>query len=79
MNTKNLNFIFFGTPDVSSETLEILKKNGYIPSLIITSPDAKKGRGLHIEQSPTANFAEKNNIPCLKPENNAELASVFSS
>ena len=68
MNTKNINFIFFGTPDVSAETLEILKKNAYIPSLIITSPDAKKGRGLHLEQSATASFAEKNNIPCLKPE-----------
>ncbi|MEI8174656.1 MAG: methionyl-tRNA formyltransferase, partial [bacterium] len=64
----NLNFVFWGTPDVASETLEILKQNGYVPSLIITSPDAKKGRGMHLESSPVAVFAEKNNIPCLKPE-----------
>ena len=68
MNNKNLNFIFFGTPDVASETLEILKQSGYLPSLIITSPDAKSGRGLNISPSPVSIFANKNNIPCLKPE-----------
>ena len=68
MKKNNLNFIFWGTPDVSSETLEILKQSGHVPSLIVTSPDAKKGRGLHIEQSPTAIFAQKNNVLCLKPE-----------
>ena len=65
---KKINFVFWGTPDVASETLEILKQNGYIPSLIVTSLDAKRGRGLHLEVSPVAIFAEKNNIPCLKPE-----------
>lgn len=68
MNINNLNFIFWGTPDVASETLEILKQNGYIPSLIVTSPDAKKGRGLHMEASPAALFAEQNSVPCLKLE-----------
>ena len=43
-NNQKINFAFFGTPDVASETLEILKQNGYIPSLIVTSPDAKRGR-----------------------------------
>ncbi|MEX2052322.1 MAG: methionyl-tRNA formyltransferase [Candidatus Paceibacterota bacterium] len=63
-----INFVFFGTPDVASETLEILKQNNYLPSLIVTSPDAKKGRGLQLQTSPTAVFAEQNNIHCLKPE-----------
>lgn len=68
MKNNNLNFAFFGTPDVASETLEILRQAGFLPSLIVTSPDAKKGRGLQVEQSPTAIFAQKNNILCLKPE-----------
>ncbi|TSC77630.1 MAG: Uncharacterized protein G01um101424_253 [Parcubacteria group bacterium Gr01-1014_24] len=76
---KKLNFIFFGTPDVASETLEILKENGYMPSLVVTSPDAPKGRGLQMQVSPVATFAKKNNIPCLKPEKNTELLSIFSS
>ncbi len=68
MNTKNFNFIFWGTPDVASDTLEILKQSGYLPTLIVTSPDAPKGRGLHLEPTPTALFAAKNEIVCLKPE-----------
>ena len=67
MNLKP-NFAFFGTPDVASETLEILKRNGFLPSLIVTSPDAKAGRGLQLTVSPVAKFAEMNNITCLKPE-----------
>src|SRR3989338_5559015 len=63
-----INFIFWGTPDVASETLEILKQNGLIPSLIVTSPNAPKGRGLRVEASPVALFAEQNNITCLKPK-----------
>jgi len=68
VNTNNLNFIFWGTPDVASETLEILKQAGFLPSLIVTSPDAKSGRGLEMHASPVAAFAQQNNIPCLKPE-----------
>ncbi|OGI68373.1 methionyl-tRNA formyltransferase [Candidatus Nomurabacteria bacterium RIFCSPHIGHO2_01_FULL_42_15] len=63
-----LSFVFWGTPDVASETLETLKQARFLPSLIVTSPDAKKGRGMHMEASPVAIFAEQNKIPCLKPE-----------
>lgn len=63
-----LNFAFFGTPNIAKDTLEILKNNGYIPSIIITSPDKPVGRGLHLTPSPVSLWAEKNNIYCLKPE-----------
>lgn len=66
--SQKLNFVFWGTPDVASETLEILKQNGYLPSLIVTSPDAPKGRGLQMQASPVAVFAKQNKIPCIKPE-----------
>lgn len=61
-------FIFFGTPDVASETLEILKQAGFLPTLIVTSPDAQKGRGLQMQASPVSIFAKQNNISCVKPE-----------
>jgi len=73
---KKINFVFFGTPEVASDTLEILKEHGFLPSLIITSPDAPKGRGLLMQVSPVTIFAEKNNIPCLKPE---KLENIFTS
>lgn len=63
-----LNFVFFGTPDVASETLKILKQEGFLPSLIITSPDKPKGRKLLLTPPPAKVWAEKNNIPVLQPE-----------
>lgn len=65
---KDLNFTFFGTPEVASETLEILKKNGYLPSLIVTAPDKPKGRKMIITPPPVKIWAEKNNIPYIQPE-----------
>ena len=68
MKKNNLNFIFWGTPDVASETLEILKQSGYIPSLIVTSPDKPQGRKMLITPPPVKVWAEKNNIPYFQPE-----------
>ena len=65
---KKLNFVFFGTPDVASETLEILKAHGYVPSLIVTSPDRPVGRHFTMTPSPTKIWADENNIPTLQPE-----------
>lgn len=65
---KNIKFAFFGTPDVASETLEILKENGYLPSFIVTSPDKPKGRKMVITPPPVKVWAEKNNIQYLQPE-----------
>lgn len=64
----DLKFAFFGTPDVASKTLEILKESGYIPELIITSPDRLSGRGLEMHETPVSLWAKENNIECLKPE-----------
>jgi len=68
MINNNLNFIFFGTPDVASRTLEILKEKGYTPSLVVTSPDKPSGRGLEMHETPAAIWAKENSIKCLKPE-----------
>ncbi len=65
---EKLNFAFFGTPTVASLTLDIMARNGYVPSIIVTSPDKPAGRGLKMTPTPVSLWAEKNNIPCLKPE-----------
>jgi len=81
MQKNNLNFIFWGTPDVASETLEILKENGYMPSLIITAPDKPQGRKMLITPPPVKVWAMENNIPYLQPEklDKKELDVVFKS
>jgi len=64
-NTKP--FAYFGTPDVSSKTLERLLEAGYVPTIVVTSPDAPKGRGLALAPSPTKLLAEAHGIRVLTP------------
>ena len=76
---EKLNFAFFGTPDIASRTLDILKEDGYVPSIIITSPDKPSGRGMEIHESPVSTWAKENNITCLKPEKiNQDFMDEFS-
>ncbi len=65
---KKLNFVFLGTPDVASETLEILKAAGYIPSLIITSPDKPQERKMLVTPPPVKVWAQENNVSYIQPE-----------
>lgn len=66
--TNKPNFVFFGTPDVASETLEILKISGFLPSLIVTSPDRPAGRKMLLTPPPVKTWAIENNIPYIQPE-----------
>lgn len=67
--TKNMNkFAFFGTPNVALDTLKVLFANGFIPTVVITSPDAPAGRGMNICETPVAIWAKEHDIPVLKPE-----------
>ena len=68
MENKKIKFIFFGTPTVASKTLDILKQNNYLPSLIVTSIDKPEGRKMIITPSPVKIWAQQNNIPFLQPE-----------
>ncbi len=75
MDNNKLNFIFFGTPDVASETLLILKENGNMPSLIVTAPDKPQGRKMLITPPPVKIWATKNNIPYIQPEKIDKVSS----
>lgn len=68
MKKNNLNYIFLGTPDVASKTLDILKENDYLPSFIITSPDKPQGRKMIMTPPPVKTWAKENDIPYLQPE-----------
>ena len=69
MQVNKLNFAFWGTPDVASETLSILKQAGYTPSLIVTSPDRPQGRKMLVTPPPVKVWAKKNDIPYTQSEN----------
>lgn len=61
-------FVYFGTPSVASETLARLISAGYVPVLVVTSPDAPRGRGLVLTPSPTRTLALAHGIPTITPE-----------
>jgi len=79
----NNSFIYFGTPYVARDTLEILIARGYTPSLVVTSPDARRGRGMQLTPSETKECALAHNIPVITPEKLtpdviAEITSVHA-
>lgn len=61
------NIIFWGSSEFSVYCLEELKNSGYLPILIITTPDKPTGRGLKLTANPVKIWAEKNKINCLTP------------
>lgn len=70
-------FAFFGTPDVASETLDILKSHGYIPEFIITAPQKPVGRHFVMTKTPVALFAESHTIPYATPEKSSEILPLL--
>ncbi len=61
------NFVFFGSSEISVTALEALKEKGFLPTLIITKPDAPQGRGLVVTPSPVKVWGKKNNIEIFTP------------
>ena len=63
-----LPFAFFGTPRLAAVFLDDLEESGYIPSLVVTTPDRKQGRGMELTPPPVKVWAEKRDIEVLQPE-----------
>jgi methionyl-tRNA formyltransferase len=79
MKNKDLKFIFWGTPGVASETLEILKNNGYLPMLIVTAPDKPQGRKMILTPPPVKTWAIENNVPFIQPENKINADEILQN
>lgn len=60
-------FAYFGTPYVARDTLAYLLARGFRPSLVVTSTDAPRGRGLTLTPSDTKILALAHNIPVCTP------------
>lgn len=67
MDSKNINFAFFGTSEFAVKTLDILIKNGYAPDLVVTTPDRPKGRKLTMTPPPVKVFALEHNLKIAQP------------
>lgn len=62
-----MKFAFFGTPDLAVTALAEMETFGFVPSLVVTTPDAPVGRKQIITPTPTKIWATSRNIPVFQP------------
>lgn len=65
----DINILFLGTPRFAQIVLENLINSQYKPSLVVTAPDAKSGRGQKVIESPVKQTALDIGIEVITPEN----------
>lgn len=63
---KDASIVFFGTPQLSVWVLEELKKAGIVPALIVTAPDAPRGRNGTSSPTPVKAWATAHDIDVLE-------------
>lgn len=70
-------FTFFGSSQFSIFVLEELARAGFIPNLIVTTPDKPSGRGLVLTANVVKTYATENNIPVITelPDSNRAITS----
>lgn len=63
---QRINFAFFGTGNISIIVLEELRRRGFLPKLVVTTPDKPQGRRLILTPTPTKVWAQKENVPFIE-------------
>lgn len=67
---KKLNIVFFGTPDFSVPSLDILHNHPHVNlKYVISMPDRKAGRGMDLKSPEVIEYAKKNKIRFFQTEN----------
>lgn len=62
-----MRFAFFGTPELAAIALTEMETFGFVPSLVVTTPDAPIGRKQIITPPATKVWAEEREIPVFQP------------
>ncbi|HAJ56620.1 MAG TPA: methionyl-tRNA formyltransferase [Candidatus Omnitrophica bacterium] len=63
-----MKIVFFGSGKFAVTILEALHKYGHQIPLVVTRPDKKKGRHLHLSATPVKEYALLNDLPIFQPE-----------
>lgn len=66
--SKNIRFAFFGTPELATVVLDELEEADLAPELVVTRPDAPKGRGKVLTPPPVKVWAEEKGVEVLQPK-----------
>ncbi|MFZ4499896.1 MAG: methionyl-tRNA formyltransferase [Minisyncoccia bacterium] len=62
------NIAFFGTPDFTTDFLEVLTAHDLTPALIVTNPDRAAGRGMTLTAPKPKVWAHEHNVKVIQPE-----------
>jgi len=62
-----LRIAFFGTGDFAIPSLKALKDGGFAPEIVVTKPDAPRGRGRKIYDAEVKLAANDLELPCAQP------------
>jgi len=71
-----MRFAFFGTPDIAVTALDEMATLGYLPTLVVSNPDAPVGRKQVITPPPTKVWAEARQIPVFQPTSLKDPSSL---
>jgi methionyl-tRNA formyltransferase len=63
---------FFGTPDFTTDFLDLFVEQGFSPSLIVTNPDRPVGRGMTMQSPAPKVWADTHGISVIQPEKMTE-------
>ena len=61
--------VYLGTSEFAAVVLQALADSAHRPQLVVTRPDAKRGRGQKLAPPPVAVLAEQLGIPFIQPDN----------
>ena len=62
-----MKIVFAGTPEFAAQAMRAIDAAGHQIVLVLTQPDRRSGRGMHVQASPVKIFALEKNIPLLQP------------
>jgi methionyl-tRNA formyltransferase len=74
-----LKIAFAGTPNFAATVLRGLISSGHEVGLVISQPDARKGRGRRAQPTPVAQLARSLDLPLRQPARISEVAREISS
>ncbi len=63
-----MRIVFFGSSDFAIPSLKALKEGGFTPALVVTKPDAPRGRGRKIYDSEVKLAAQELGLECAQPD-----------
>jgi len=76
-----MNIIFFGSSDFAVPSLQALIASAHKISCVVTQPDRRKGRGLHLEGTSVKVIAQRNGLKIYQPQriNSPEVLKLLKN